>query len=92
MAEWNDFDEQAQQELTAISDEIGRLVQRYAERRAVAEEDASPPIVVAWAVSYELTSIELELRAQARGGQIIRDGQSIVASLGLGIKLADAFR
>jgi hypothetical protein len=69
--------------------EIQAGVNRYAKELARQHEEADDPIVIAWAVAFESTSIQLEQRDQARRDSIVPTEQSISASLGLGTWLAN---
>lgn len=69
--------------------EIKAGINRYAAELARQHEEADEPLVIAWAVAFESTSIQLEQRDQARRDSVVPLEQSISASLGLGTWLAN---
>lgn len=69
--------------------EIRAGVNRYAVELARQHEETDEPLVIAWAVAFESTSIQLEQRDQARRDSIVPTEQSISASVGLGTWLAN---
>jgi len=86
-------EEELHEEISTVGEQIGRLVQRHAELRALCTGDPliANPYVRGWAVAYEYTSHQLEIAEQSGRGVIIPDGQMISASLGLGVHLQDRF-
>lgn len=83
-------DDERTPELDALSVEVGKSIGAYARAKAQAE-GRDDPIVIAWAVGYEYTSVELEQKRQGGRGVIVDNGQMLSASWGLGEFISAAF-